>query len=143
MITRRKLLQGGLGLALVVVSAGVAVRAASPRTEDAIARIVRHYLGKERLHPQAASAFAAEYAATTKKLDWRVASAMALGIYFLPSFRNALPDSAAYRINRLDRRIVSDFLLSSDYDPNDPPLTKIEHIAYDSERACNPFARFV
>ncbi|GMG83962.1 hypothetical protein LNKW23_31760 [Paralimibaculum aggregatum] len=137
--TRRSFLTNGIGLVAAAAAAGVAGRYALTDIEAILEAIVRHHVGDDALARGAAAAFARDYAPMTAS-NWKLRSAVASGLYLLPLFRGALPAGDLARIERYDRRVVTDFLLSSSYDgreSGDP----IDYLALETAPLCNPFAR--
>ncbi|MEO0960127.1 MAG: hypothetical protein AAFY66_17000 [Pseudomonadota bacterium] len=141
-MTRRRLLTNGVGLIAVVAMAEGSRRFVQFDVEDTVEAILRHYLGDDGLVPGAAAAFARDYGPVTTK-NWKFEMVAASGLYLLPSFREALPSGLRQRVEHYDRRVVTDFLLSSSYDgtASEEPLDYFA-LNTDAERFCNPFARF-
>ena len=143
MVTRRRFLTNGVGLIALGAAGFVGVRFAMSDTEHLIARIVRHYLGADRLLPGAADAFAADYAPVTTS-KWQHHLMWASTLYFVPTVRDALSERRRARLEQYDRLVVTEFLLASDMDPDDRDAERpLSYLGLYTDRACNPFARFV
>lgn len=137
--TRRRFLTNGVGLvSLAALGGGGLVLATG--VDDVIEGIVRHHIGEDRLTAGAARAFAADYAPLTSG-SWELRATNAFGLYLLPAFRNRLDDRTRQRAERYDRRVITDFLLSSDYTGED--AGPIAYLGLDPYRACNPYARML
>ena len=143
MLTRRRFLTNGIGVVALGAGGFGGVRYATADVEDLIVQIVRHYLGDQGLVPGAAEAFAADYAPLSE-FNWKYRTLWASSLYFEPLVRDSLPSSNRVRLEYYDRRVVTEFLLSSDRDIRDPDATApMDYLGLMVDRQCNPFARFV
>ena len=143
MLTRRRFLTNGIGIVALGAGGFGGLRYATADVEDVIVRIVQHYLGDQGLVTGAAEAFAADYAPLSE-FNWKYRTLWASSLYFEPLVRDALPASNRRRLENYDRRVVTEFLLSSDRDLLDPDATApMDYFGLTVDRQCNPFVRFV
>ena len=145
MLTRRQLVTNGIGLAVITGAGGAYLgsRWLSHDPQAVIAKIVRHYLADRQIATGAAESFAEAFAPVSE-VRWQQSAMMASHTYFLPMVRSALPEERQLRLQQIDREIVSEFLLGSTFDPEeDDPATALEFVDLSTDRACNPFARYV
>lgn len=140
MISRRRLLTNGTALVALGGLYG-GTRFSTTDAEAAIAAVVRHYYADRALHPDAADAFAAEYAPLSE-WRWEQTAMLSAHAYFLPATRLALPSNRRLRLDQIDRAITTEFLLSTDFDPEtDKADAPLEFLGLVTDRQCNPFAR--
>lgn len=140
MISRRRLLTSGSAL-VAVAGLYTGTRFATGDAQSAIAEVVRHYFKDRALHPDAPDAFATDYAPLSE-WRWQQEAMRAAHAYFLPAVRAALPENKRLRLDQIDRAIVSEFILASDYEPqSDDASQPLEYIGLETDRLCNPFAQ--
>lgn len=144
MITRRRILLGGLGLFGVAALAAVGL---GPRTaQSQIASHVRRRLSFLRLDEAGLQAFAHDQVAflLAKRPTWNRMKYHFLTVFSKSFTRYERSTDRRTRAERIQDNWASTYLLSSDFFVNGADSTRIvKYLAfYDPLRACgNPFAR--
>jgi hypothetical protein len=144
MITRRRVLLGGLA---VVVVAGVGVIGIGPRAaESHIVTVVRRKLSFLKLDEKGLQAFAKDQvsALLAKRPTWNRLKYHYLSMFAKQFTRYNRSNDKRTRIQRMEDNFASTYLLSSDFFLNGADESRIVQYVnfYDPLRACgNPFWR--
>jgi len=144
MITRRRVLSGGLA---VVVVAGVGVIGIGPRAaESHIVTVVRRKLSFLKLDEKGLQAFAKDQvsALLAKRPTWNRLKYHYLSMFAKQFTRYNRSNDKRTRIERMEDNFASTYLLSSDFFLNGADESRIVQYVnfYDPLRACgNPFWR--
>lgn len=137
-VTRRAVLSGGLA-SLIPLRVAAAEEAILPR-------IIAERAGYVRISPDEVLAFARDWWRARDASDHHRAPVIefllnAPRLYFSPLVRCLLPASTARAIDVLERKVTTDFLLSTRF--FDTPGSEHELSYHGLDQACaNPFAEF-
>jgi hypothetical protein len=140
MISRRRLLLGSAAGAVVVAGGGFAGLLILDGYSSWIRLILQRALPGYELEPEGLDQFVAAYHARKKWKSKRMRAYAA--IEHVIDINWALPTDMAEDVEDEERRIVSEFLLGSDFFQNYPDGAKIVTYAGLPEACVSPFATF-
>ena len=140
MISRRRLLLGTAASALAVAGGGVAGLLMLDGYRGWIRLVLLRALPGYEFEPEGLDQFVTEYNARKK---WRSKKMRAFAaVEHVLDVKWALPTDMADDVEEEERRIVSDFLLGSDFFQNYPDGAKVITYSAAPEACSSPFATF-
>jgi hypothetical protein len=138
--TRRQMILGGATLAVVASAGALWITLRSHDTSEWIEAVVRRHLPNLRLDPASLTSFAKRLAQDVEFRSMKVALALDLDA-LAPAVVRIAPE-ANLKIERLERRVLSGYLLGSNFFRIADPRTETIFCNEPPTACGNPFARF-
>lgn len=131
----------GITASVAVVTTLFGLRFLGTSLEKSIERIVRHYIGDDRLVPGASSKFAKEL---VRLHDAGSLSQTPLSRYISKKWLGRLVLFSMVKTEQFERAVITAFIEASDLSSMPDKLTKpIDYVGFRPVRVCNPFAHFL
>jgi len=139
-ISRRQLLLSGTAVAAVAIIGTAVVAPVMRGAEALIAEIVRYHLPFKQIDQRELTVFAETFEREDNVTDKTKLKLLTLAspLIFSPGLRKSLPQKVLVALDNYERRVLTQFLLSTDFfeheDPYVPELTYYGF--YDQGQAC-------